>query len=123
MMRTLICGCVVLLVAGCHSMNIEDDVPAVIANPDDASRAALRATLNGLFIGQDVLLADDALTTSSELPIEFGAKSSIEHRPLTGRVVTEPLRFRLVRNGSNCFLIDPRDASRHLLADTRCVPE
>ena len=122
-MRKAIVGCIASLVAGCQTMNTDNDVPAVIVDPDDASRAALRATMNGLFIGQDVLLADDALTISSTLPIEFGTRSSLEHRPLSGRVVTEPLRFRLVRNGSKCILIDPRDESRHLLADTRCVPE
>ena len=122
-MRNAIGGCMMLLVAGCQSMSVDEDVPAVIGNPDDASRAALRATINGLFIGQDVLLAEDALTTSSILPIEFGARGSLEHQPLSGRVVTEPLRFRLVKNGNACYLIDPRDDSRHLLADTRCVPE
>ena len=112
-----------MLIAGCQTMSAENDVPAVITNPDDASRAALRATMNGLFFGQDVLLADDALTGSSVLAIEFGAKGSLEHQPLSGRVVTEPLRFRLVRNGNDCVLIDPRDESRHLLADTSCVAE
>jgi hypothetical protein len=123
MMREAIGGCAVMLLAACQSMSVDDDLPAVITEPDDASRAALRATVNGLFAGQDVLLADDALTTSSELAIEFGPRGSIEHRPLTGRVVSEPLRFRLVKNGRDCFLIDPRDDSRHLLADTRCEPE
>ncbi len=122
-MRQVTGGLVILLITACQSMNVDGDVPAVIADPDETSRAALRATINGLFAGQDVLLAEDALTASSELAIEFGARGSLEHRPLTGRVVSEPLRFRLVKNGSECFLIDPRDDSRHLLADTRCVPE
>ena len=122
-MRIAVVGWVALVVAGCQTMNTDNDVPAVIVDADDASRAALRATMNGLFMGQDVLLADDALTSSSTLPIEFGARDSLEYQPLSGRVVTEPLRFRLVRNGNDCILIDPRDESRHLLADTRCVPE
>ena len=122
-MRSGIFGSIAVLLAACQTMSADADVPAIITEPDDASRAALRATMNGLFIGQNVLLADDALTTSSVLPIEFGAKGSLEHRPLSGRVVTEPLRFRLVKNGNDCILVDPRDASRHLLADTRCAAE
>ena len=104
-------------------MNAADDLPAIITDPDEDSRAALRATVSGLFLGQNVLIADDALTSSSVLAIEFGRRGSLEYKPLSGRVVTEPLRFRLVLNGGDCYLIDPRDESRHLLADTSCVPE
>ena len=99
------------------------DVPAVIDNPDADSRTALRATVNELFDGQDVLIADDALTKSSELTLEVGKRQSLEHQRINGRIVTEPMRIRLVRNGNDCLLIDPRDDSRHQLADTTCVPE
>jgi hypothetical protein len=34
-----------------------------------------------------------------------------------------PIQFRLVTDGTNCILVDQRDASRHILADTRCVAE
>ena len=40
-----------------------------------------------------------------------------------GRILAEPFRFRLVQRGEDCVLIDPRDESRRVLADTRCVPE
>ena len=115
-------ACIALL-AGCQTIDAANDVPAVIQDPDEDSRAALRATVSGLFYGQDILIADDALTSSSVLAIEFGQRESLEHQPMSGRVITEPLRFRLVKNGSSCFLIDPRDESRHLLADTSCTPE
>ena len=104
-------------------MQAEADVPAIIASPDADSRAALQSTVNSLFAGQDVLIAAEALTTSSILPIEFGPRGSLDNPPATGRLVEQPLRFRLVKNGENCILIDPRDDSRHLLADTTCVPE
>ena len=108
---------------GCQTLHGEKDVPAIITSPDEASRTALQTTINGLFGGQDVMIADDALTTSSVLAIEFGPRGSLENLPATGRRMDQPLRFRLVRNGGNCFLIDPRDDSRHILIDTRCEPE
>jgi hypothetical protein len=35
----------------------------------------------------------------------------------------EPIRFRLVKSGDDCVLVDLRDESRHLLPDTTCAPE
>ena len=116
-------GFAVLVLSGCQTMQADVDVPAIITSPDADSRAALQSTVNGLFGGQEVLIADDALTTSSVLPIEFGPRGSLANPPATGRVIEEPLRFRLVKNGDDCILIDPRDNSRHVLADTNCVPE
>ena len=113
-----------ILLCGCQTMNADSDLPAVIVDADDASRAALQSTVNSLFGGQDVMLADDALTTSSVLLLEHGPRGQMAgDSPATGRIVEEPLRLRLVKNGDDCVLIDPRDDSRHVLADTACAPE
>ncbi len=112
-----------LVFSGCQTMNADADVPARITAPDDASRAALRATVSAVFGGRDVPLADDALTKSSLLLIERNPRGSLDAPPATGRVLEEPIRFRLVKSGEDCVLVDLRDESRHLLADTTCVPE
>jgi hypothetical protein len=114
---------ILLCLAGCQTMQAETDVPAVIVDPDDASRAALRAALADAFGGRDVVIADDALTTSSVLTIERGPHRTINNPTPDGRILAEPFRFRLVRSGGDCVLIDPRDESRRVLADTRCAPE
>ncbi len=113
----------ILLVSGCQTMNAAADVPALLSEPDEASRAALRDTISAIFGGQDVPLADDALTKSSLLLIERNPRGSLDAPPATGRVLEEPIRFRLVKSGGECVLIDLRDESRHLLPDTTCVPE
>ena len=112
-----------LLLCGCQTMSASADVPAVITQPDDASRAALQSTISSLFGDQNVMLADGALTQSSLLLIEHGPRGSLNNPPATGRVLEAPLRFRLVKNGNDCVLIDLRDDSRHVLANTRCTPE
>lgn len=112
-----------LLLCGCQTMSASADVPAVITQPDDASRAALQSTISSLFGDQNVMLADDALTQSSLLTIEYGPRGSLNNLPATGRVLDEPIRLRLVKNGNDCVLIDLRDDSRHVLANTRCTPE
>lgn len=117
------CTTAVILISGCQTMNAASDVPALIAAPDDASRAALRQTVSAIFGGQDVPLADNALTKSSLLLIERDPRGSLDAPPATGRVMEEPIRFRLVKSGGECVLVDLRDESRHLLSDTTCVPE
>ena len=113
----------ILLVSGCQTMNAAADVPALLSEPDEASRAALRDTISAIFGGQDVPLADDALTKSSLLLIERNPRGSLDAPPANGRVLEEPIRFRLVNSGGECVLVDLRDESRHLLPDTTCVPE
>ena len=113
----------VLLISGCQTMNAAADVPALITAPDDASRAALRETISAIFGGRNVPLADDALTRTSLLLIERNLRGSLEAPPATGRVMEEPIRFRLVKSGDDCVLVDLRDQSRHLLPDTTCAPE
>lgn len=112
-----------LLSAGCQTMNASADVPAVITEPDEASHAAIKAALAASFGGQDVLIADDALTQTSLLTIERGPHRTINNPSPDGRILTEPFRFRLVRSGQDCVLIDLRDDSRQVLANTSCAPE
>jgi hypothetical protein len=104
-------------------MQADTDVPAVIVDADEASRAALRAALADAFGGRDVVIADDALTASSVLTIERGPHRTINNPTPDGRIMAEPFRFTLVRHAEDCVLIDARDESRRVLANTQCVPE
>ena len=122
-MRAALTVATIMIAAGCQAMNTGADVPAVIIGADDASRAALRSTLADAFGGREVVIADDALTDSSVLTIERGPHRTINNPTPDGRIITEPFRFRLVKSGGDCILIDPRDGSRRILADTRCAPE
>jgi hypothetical protein len=107
---------------GCKNVAPDADQAAVIVAADAASRAALQQTVNAA-LHTDVALADDALTGTSILIIERKIPQSIEGSPAQGRTMEMPIQFRLVTDGTNCILVDQRDASRHILADTRCVAE
>ena len=109
-----------MTLAACKNVAPDADQAAVIVNPDAASRAALQQTVNTA-LRTDVTLADDALTDTSVLIIERKIPQSIEGSPAQGRNMEMPIQFRLVTDGTNCILVDQRDASRHILADTRCV--
>lgn len=122
LMRALTLGFCAVTFAGCKNVAPDAEQAAVIIGPDAASRAALQETVNAA-LHTDVTLADDALTNTSVLSIERRTPQSIEGSPALGRNMEMPIQFRLVTDGTNCILIDQRDASRHILADTRCVAE
>ena len=111
-----------ILIAGCQTMVAGDDVPARITSPTDASRVALQNAVNDA-LHTNVMLAADALTSSSNLSIERSPPRSLQGQTATGRNMDPPIRFRLVMNDSVCILIDTRDESRHPLDNTTCIAE
>ena len=121
-MNALLLVVAAIAMAGCKNVVPDADQDAVIVNPDTASRAALRETVNAA-LQTDVLLADDALTDTSILSIERKLPQSIEGSPAQGRNMEMPIQFRLVKNGDECILVDQRDMSRTVLADTVCSVE
>lgn len=121
-MNAVLLSVAALSVAACKNVVPDADQAAVVVNPDAASRAALRETVNAA-LHTEVLLADDALTDTSVLTIERKLPQSIEGSPVQGRNMEMPIQFRLVINGDDCILIDQRDMSRLVLADTLCSAE
>jgi hypothetical protein len=112
----------VLTFAGCQTMATGEDVPALISNPGADSHKALQETVN-MLLHVEVALADGALTKSSVLTVQRNPPRTIQGQSATGRNMDMPLQFRLVMNGGDCILIDQRDESRHILANTTCIAE
>ena len=111
-----------ITLAACQTVATEYDKPARIINPDDGSRAALQQTINAA-LHTEVVLADDALTNSSQLFIERVMPKTMEGSPAGGRTMEKPFEFQLVINGDDCVLIDRRDDSRHVLQESTCIAE
>ena len=111
-----------IALAGCQTMATANDVPARITNPSAASRAALQNAVNDA-LHTNVMLADDALTSSSNLSIERSPPRSMQGQTATGRNMDPPIRFRLVMNDAVCILIDTRDETRYPLDNTTCIAE
>lgn len=113
-----------LLLAGCFGgRGSVVDVPARIVNPSPTSRFELTRTVMSAVNDTAIALADDALTETSSLTLERSPPRSIEGEPATGRLLDQPVRFRLVLNGANCVLINEADGRRWRLSQTECVPE
>ncbi len=111
-----------LAIAGCQTVASENDRPARIVSPDDASRAALQSVVDGV-LNTQVTLADNALTDTSVLSIERNPPRTMQNPNPHGRIMEPLFLFRLVVNGSDCILIDQRDRSRHVLENTSCEAE
>ena len=108
------------ILAGCQTVASSGDVPARITSPTEASRAALQAVVNGA-LNTNVMIADDALTSSNILSIERRPPATAQGRLATGRNMDVPIQFRLVSNAGACILVDTRDDSRHALDSTTCI--
>ena len=115
--------CALFLLESCQTTATNSDTPALIVRQTEAGRAELRNTLSGLFGGQEIILADDALTHSSMLVLQHTWKQKPDGQPALGRNVARPFRFRLIKRGDSCFLVDMRDGQGYLLAGTICTPE
>lgn len=111
-----------ITLSGCQTLADSADVPARITDPNAASRAALQNAVNDA-LQTEVLLAADALTSSSILVIARKPPRSLQSQPATGRDMDPPIRLQLVVTDSDCILIDTRDETRRLLENTTCVAE
>jgi hypothetical protein len=120
--RAIPCTLLWFTLTGCQTVDTDLDRPARIVNADADSRAALQAAVDEA-LGNDVLLAEDALTDGSLLTIERWPAGTMENPVPQGRILEKPIQFRLVINGSDCILIDQRNESRHVLEDTECAAE
>jgi hypothetical protein len=98
------------------------DVPAVLTHPDERSRAELARVVKRALGGAAATLADDALTADGTLVIQRATHRDAQGRPLDGRELGRPERFRLVRAGARCVLVHERTGRRWRLASATCSP-
>jgi hypothetical protein len=103
----------------CETIATDNDQPATITNPTEASRAALQQAVNTA-LRTAVVLADDALTETDLLTIERSPAQGIGTSPADGRIMDMPIQFRLVISADSCIIIDQRDAARYPLENTSC---
>jgi hypothetical protein len=97
------------------------DRPALVVSASAESRAALLAAVRSALGGAQVTLADDALSRESVLTIERTARRDAAGRRIQGREMGAPERFRLVKSGPACVLIQERTGRRFPLEHTECV--
>jgi hypothetical protein len=124
MWRRTVAACVWagLLLPGCAQRKAPPEVPAVLTNPTDQSRAELRRVLGEAMNGVPVTIADDALTADDALIVEPAVKRDAKDMNLGGRETRRPDHFRLVKSGSQCVLVHLETERRWTLTSAACSP-
>ncbi len=111
-----------LVLAGCAPRLAPADVPAVLTNPSPRTRDELARTVSRALNGAPVTIADSALTADDALIIERTERRDAQGRDLNGREPGRPERFRLVKSGSHCVLVQERTGRRWPLESATCAP-
>jgi hypothetical protein len=111
-----------LLVAGCAQRTAPPEVPAVLTNPAEQSRAELLRVLSEAMNGAPVTIADAALTTDDTLIIEPAARRDATDLNRGGRETRRPAHFRLFMRGSQCVLVHMETGRRWTLTSATCSP-
>jgi hypothetical protein len=107
-------------VAACSAPRAADR-PALIVEPDAASRAELTRALGELLGVERVTVAEDAFVGASELTFEQREPGALAPRVATGRTLEPPARVRLVLRGTACVLVREGGGRERALERTRCV--
>ena len=98
-----------------------DAVPAVLVEPGPEARAELAAMVSAALGGRPVRLANDALTSTSELIVERSPARDPQGRLLDGRAGGRPQRFRLWLDAGRCVL-ERAGTAPVALRHARCAP-
>lgn len=112
-----------LLSAACSAPNVEQDMPALLINPEPETLQEIERAVASATGGMNVTVAADALTQNSVLVIERGMQRGLDRPPELGRDPGRPYRFQLVINKSECMLLDQQTGEHWPLSDVECIEE
>jgi len=106
----------------CAQRSARPDVPAVLTNPTEATRAELLRVAGEALNGAPVTLAADALTREDTLIVERAERRDTKDMNLGGREMRRPDHFRLVKHGAACILVHVETGRRWTLSSATCLP-
>jgi hypothetical protein len=106
----------------CAQRSARPDVPAVLINPTEATRAELLRVVGEAMNGAPVTLAADALTREDTLIVERAERRDTKDMNLGGREMRRPDHFRLVKLGAACVLVHVETGRRWTLSPATCSP-
>lgn len=122
--KRLVPAAALLLLGACSAQQAQGNAePALIGEVTQESRAELQRLISEALGGAPVILAEDSLTAESTLIIERNPPRDLEQRPLQGRNMEPPKKFRLLLSGNRCWLEREEDGKRWELLETTCVAE
>ncbi|MBT8083584.1 MAG: hypothetical protein HKN35_05745 [Woeseia sp.] len=121
--RVILLAIAANVISACAASLPMDGEPAVIVNPDSASRAELKAVVQTALHGASTMLAADALTQTSVLMIDLKPPRGLDAPQTGGRLMEPGETFHLFLDGRQCVLKQQSTGLRWLLMDTECAAE
>lgn len=115
-------GATQLALCACAAPALEPERRALLVAPGAEVREELRRAVGDAFHGAPVVLADDALTTSSELIVERTPVRDASGRILSGRDEDRPQHFHLLTAAGACILVHDASGRRTVLKTAHCSP-
>lgn len=116
-MRAMVILLAALLASACTTSRAQ---PALLVNPNPASRAELLGIVRAALNNAPLTLADSAFTQDSILLIERTPRVDANGLLINGREVAMPERFLLSIQGSRCMLTHERTQQHWLLPQSQC---
>lgn len=113
---------IVFMTLACSKPVMNEDIPALIVEPDSTSRDVLQHTVAKALQVAEITLTDDALTKDSVLIIDRKNYRTLQQSPVLGRDLGRPEIFRLLLSGGRCVLLRQADGTRWKLENMRCIP-
>jgi hypothetical protein len=110
-------------IAACGTPAVQPEYPALLTNPSPTTLLEIEQTISTAMDGAKVSIAEDALTTSSQLTIEQSMLRSIDQQPEMGRNLGRPDQFQLLIDGPQCVLVHDKTGLHWLLKTVECVAE
>lgn len=119
---TLVIGCLAAICA-CQHAPAHRDIPATRTSPTHESQQELHQAVSEMLGGQQILLSDSALTSTSLLIVEIQPRQRIDTGGDLGRNREKPEHFQLFLNNSQCLLERRQSGQRKILQLANCQPE
>ena len=120
-MKPCLAAGMIVMVAACTSAPVPSEHPALIIQPNAASRAELLDAVTAALNHAPVSLADDALAHDSVLLIERQQRLDPTGLRANGREQGMPERFLLSTDGRRCVLTHAGTQRHWVLTHTQCM--
>lgn len=116
-----LCLSIATLLTACGSFRISSAQPAIISNPSAEVKAELTEKISLALNGTQILLANDAFTTSSQLTLTRKQHQTLQHGITMGRSVEHSaMIFELVKHNNHCYVVHAAKQTRFKLEKSKC---
>lgn len=109
-----------LIMAGCQSITEEKLKPALLESVDQSSHAQIEQVIKDEFGSQELRIAESAFIQRSSVTIMMQARRTVDNQNLQGRDMQKPMRFKLMKSSSNCYLVLDSNSKSWKLPGVTC---